>query len=293
MTELQQEVLPAETEEGAEDFIPQTDPVLVMKDLDHLPSTGLSSEELRNEIIKDYESIQTSYFGLCCKLYEAWKNNKFTSWGYGTWKEYLQGELGLKVAKANYLKKIWVNLGDKPELRDKLKPFGWDKVKELERVITLENADFWIEKAKHVSCEELKKEVKTHLKNMVPDDAKGMLEKEGEVRGTPIETQLHSHTFQFQYDSKGIVLSACEKVQNETGANSAESLALICADYMGSSPENPEGDRVEHVLAMIKKYEKHLPMKFIVLNTVTNELVHGAQTMTDLVKTALGTQQAS
>lgn len=289
---VHQEVLDSVPEYN-EDFVPETEPVLVLKDEDHLPETGLSSEELRSGILKDYESIHTSYFGLCCKLYEAWKKKRYESWGFGTWKQYLQEEMGLKVAKANYLKKMWMNLGDKPEIRDKLKPFGWDKVKELERVITSENVDYWIEKAKHVNCEELKKEVKNHLKNMVPDDAKGMMDKESEVRGTTIETQLHPHTFQFQYDSKGIVLSAVEKVQNETGSSASESLALICADYMGSAPENAEKDRIEHVLAMIKKYEKQLPMKFVVVETVTNELIHGAQTLTDLVKTALNTKQAS
>src|SRR6185295_12431876 len=116
MTDVHQEVLAAEVEEDTEDFVPQTQPVMVVQEAEDLPGTGLSSEELREGIKKTYTRVQTDYFDLACMLYEAFKESKYKSWGYETWKDYLQQELGFKVAKANYLKNIWRNLGDKPEI---------------------------------------------------------------------------------------------------------------------------------------------------------------------------------
>lgn len=268
--------------EVQDDFVPDTQPVMVVKDV--FKKTGLSSDELRRKNMDLVTNIKDNYLYLAQCLYESYVDNKFKSWGFDTFKEYAQKELGVRYGKASYLKNIWNHFGKDEDLLKKIESVGWDKMKELTRVVTPENAQEWVGKAQLLSCDDLKKEVKSALKALVPNDSQGMLDMEAKVRGTPAESQLFSQTFQFGYDSKGTVLSAIEKVQKETGASPSESLALICADYNGSASE---GDGIDAVLNMVRKYESLLGLRFVVLDSAKNQVVHGKDTLENLVRSAL------
>lgn len=280
MAKKKVEALDAEV--TTDDFIPETQPIMVVNE--SIRRTGLSSDELRKRILELVGNIRENYLELAQCLWETFEQQKNTSWGYSSFKEYAQKELGVKYGKANYLKNIWMHFGKDEELLDQVKSVGWDKMKELTKIVTQENVKEWVDKANLLSCDDLKKEVKSHLKNLVPNDSQGMMDMEGEVRGTPVETQLHSQTFQFSYDSKGTVLSALEKVQKETGSSASEALALICADYIGSADE---GTGTDAVLTMVRKYESLLGLRFVVLDPASNQLLHGKDTLETLVRTAL------
>lgn len=270
--------------EVMDDFVPEVSPVIVMKA--EKAQTGLSSEELRQRNLTICDDIKKNYLELAQCLEEVYIERKWESWGYGGFKEYVQKELGIKYGKANYLRNIWHHFGKNEELLGKIEQVGWDKMKELTKVATDENVVEWVDKAKLLSADDLKKEVKSHLKAMVPNNVQDALENEAKVRGTPVENQLSSQTFQFNYDSKLAVMTAIEKVQKETGISASESLALICSDYMGSAGEGT--DAVAHVLDMVKRYESVLSLKFVVLDVAENQLVHGKDTLEKMVREALG-----
>lgn len=264
------------------DFVPETQPVMVVQD--KFKKTGLSSDDLRRRNLELVTNIKDNYLELAQCLYESYTEEKWKSWGYGSFKEYAQKELGVRYGKASYLKNIWMHFGKDEELLKQVESVGWDKMKELTRCVTTENAREWVEKANLLSADDLKKEVKSYLKSMVPDDAKDALAMEAEVRGTTVEGQLHSLTLQLSYDDKLAVLSAAEKVQTETGASMSAALALICADYLGSAPE---GDGTEHALSAVRKYEALTGLRFVVLDPASNQLLHGKDVLESLVKSAL------
>lgn len=71
-------------------------------------------------------------------------------WGYRTYEEWIEEELGLHDKKARSLRRIWERVGVElvgldPDLRRRLLALGWTKVREVVRVLTLSNAQEWVE----------------------------------------------------------------------------------------------------------------------------------------------------
>jgi hypothetical protein len=267
--------------EDSQDFIPELEPILVVKN--EFKKTGYSSDELRQRNLILVTNIRDNYLELAQCLFESYVDEKWRSWGFASFKEYAQKELGIRYGKASYLKNIWLHFGKDEQLLRQMESVGWDKLKELTRVVTPENSAEWVGKANLLSADDLKKEVKTYLKSMVPDSAAGALGKESEVRGTPLESNLHPLTLQLTYDDKLALMTAAEKVQAQTGASLSAALGLICADYLGSS----ENQAIEQVLSAVKRYESLTSLRFVVLDQSGQSLLHGQDLLNDIVRKAI------
>ena len=75
----------------------------------------------------------------------------FVAWGFTTFEKYVNEELGFSIRKAQSLRLIWfrleVELKELDEgLRARLLKLGWTKVRELTRILSLENAAEWVAK---------------------------------------------------------------------------------------------------------------------------------------------------
>lgn len=115
------------------------------------------------------KTLDTGYMELAEILYRVYdtpidgdpKNPPiFTAWGYPTFAEYAEGELGMHRRKAERLRAIWyvleVKLDGLPaDLKCRIIKLGHSKVREVIRVLSVKNAQEWVEVAEKSSYNEV------------------------------------------------------------------------------------------------------------------------------------------
>jgi hypothetical protein len=154
---------------------------------------------------------------------------------------------------------------------------GWTKAKELVNVITTENAYEWISKAKNMSVEELTKDVRRYLKDLIPDDEKEALGKADEVEDTPAAETKKRVSFDFPYEDYLAVSKALDIVKtNEQGIGNGRALGLICRDFVATNPaDESEEPSVQWLVDFVKKYEALFGVQIVVMNTEERMIHHG------------------
>jgi hypothetical protein len=136
------------------------------------------ADKVRKEAKDLAGRVDTEYINLARLLYEIYdtpvggdeKNGPiWTQWGYKSFAEYVQEELGIHKKRAQRLKKIWERLeglrseGMDEGVRDRLVQLGFSKIRELVRVVTPKNAEKWVGKAEELSYPHLTKIIRDTL----------------------------------------------------------------------------------------------------------------------------------
>lgn len=278
--ENQAELLEAE-------FVPDTQPVVLDQ-----PEAKLNLDEIRKRTVQIKESINQNYTELCRNLWLIQKKQLFQNWGYPTFREYASKELDFKETKALYLASIWNSLSVNQDevVFKEVMALGWSKGKELARVVTRENLSHWLEKAKHVSVDGLVKEVRTFLKKKVPDDPQEALNLEGEVKGTPVEQELKTVTFSFNYEDYLTVSQVYDHVKSEDPhVTLPGSLAIACREYMANCLQSGK----EFALQMMGTYANRHGFEIVVIDKETQEIVSGAEVFNRILESAAKRVQES
>jgi hypothetical protein len=194
--------------------------------------------------------VETNYFKLGGVLKVINENSWFE--GYESFDIFVFERFGFQSRKARYLISIYTELVEKQIPWDKVGPLGWTKVKDLAvaGVLTPENVDEWVEKAKGLT----------------------VLELQNLLKGGNAETQTSSKTtddvtalkFKLKNDQLETVQSALNKAKAET-ATEFDNVALenICAGYLGGvigAPVSPPKDPVDAIRDLMKDlgYEQTL-----------------------------------
>ena len=270
------------------EFVPDMEPVFKMVD-DEL--SKLSASELKSQILDVKNAIESKQWELCKYLWYINKKRSYTP--HKTFNEYVEKELTFEKSKARYLVQIWERLyvaqSDKTVFH-KVIALGWTKAKELIHVVTAENVDAWVGKAKHISVEQLRKEVKNYLNSIAPvDDPKKVVEQSEQVEGTPAEHAMKELKFSFQYHDFVAVSEALDRVKSnyssQDGLSNGAALALICADYLATNPiEGQDGDSRKFLIDSMLKYEKLAGVEIIVLDTKAETVLCGSEHLEAVMK---------
>jgi len=81
----------------------------------------------------------------------------YRHWGYSTFADYVEKELGIHPKRAQRLRSVWYNLEVRlkdhitAEARERLVRLGFSKVREMVNVLTPENFEGWVEKGEELS----------------------------------------------------------------------------------------------------------------------------------------------
>jgi hypothetical protein len=142
---------------------------------------------------------------------------------YASFREFVEKEHGLHYRKATYLIEIYNRLGQSGVPWSKVKSIGWTKLKEIAKVLTVENVDEWVQIASNSNTLTLIDTVKAHLSKDAP---KG----EQEQASKTVTTK----TFKVHEDQKATIEAALAKARDQ-GKTSVDTVALelICMDYLG------------------------------------------------------------
>ena len=134
-------------------------PVAISGDSAPSPGSVEWSADLRARVKLKAQEIETGYLELG-ELLSLAANTRAGNvdgadpvfkahWGYDTYEKWVEIEVGIHERKARALRRIYERITDlhalDPVLRTRLLALGWTKVRELVRVLTLQNAAYWVD----------------------------------------------------------------------------------------------------------------------------------------------------
>lgn len=170
------------------------------------------------------EDIEFSYFQLGGILSVIQSNAWFTEDGFETFRDFVESEFGINYRKSMYLISIYNGLVQSGIPWTKVAPLGWTKVKELVGVITPENVDEWVAKAKGMTVLQLQQAIKEAAQTPGVDAPEGSESKVESV--TTFTIKMHE-------DQKEVILEALERAKKEANTeHNAVALEAICMSYL-------------------------------------------------------------
>lgn len=273
-------------------------------------------------------SIETTYMELAEILYTVYdtpidgdpKNGPiFKAWGYASFRDYAEQELGLHYKKAERLRLIWyrleVELADlDKKLKERLVRLGWSKVRELCRpgLLTMRNAEGWIERAESMNYQSVEASVRKVLDKIEDDEIEAAVRAQGdpvaksnrlsheksreELEEEAIEEsmglgkwgneggeRLFSKSFALYPDQLETVKTALKRAAELTDKNSpGHNLSLICLDFLSNNDFTRASE--EQKLRYVAKLEKLIGYKFVVVEPKTKEVLYGLSTLEKIAK---------
>lgn len=265
--------------------------------------------------------LEHGYLELAKILYDIYDRSEdgdsknpplFVTWGYKTFAEYVDQELGFAIRKAQRLRLIWFKLtvelhGLDSKVKKRLVALGWSKLRELVRVLTLKNATEWIDKAENMSFVQLEDAVRAYhdaekldkmqkaakaQKKAKADDEADIDDDEADIdlepneqAGPPVPDGKAFEWMHFKLDPEQFLLvhAAFERAAELTEQGTpgydkrSRNLELICHDFLGT--HTFEHDSVKNKLAFLARMESLLGLRLIILDADAEKLMFGYKSL--------------
>lgn len=231
----------------------------------------------RDEVIRLRRDVERSYFKIGGLLYKISREFWYKKWGYETFKDYVEQEVGFSVRKAQFLIGIWnwfvVQVGDKTVI-EKVAQLGWSKAAVLVGVVTKHNVDAWVEKGKQLTVAGLNAEARMVLENRPVEQAE-RAERKGFL--------LHND----QIDAVEEAINVACRIGNTD--KQGQALSLICTEFLAShlgdeAAKLRSGQDVaggirgikQRLITILKRFERALPIGFIVVDIENGEQIYAS-----------------
>ena len=173
---------------------------------------------------------------------------------YPTFRAYIEQEHGLEYRKATYWIAIYNALANSGVPWTKIKEVGWTKLKEIAKILTIENVDEWVDKAKAVNT--------LTLHDMVKKEG----EKGSDEGGSTGETEkVTTKTFKVHAGQKEVIEAAIKKAK-EASNTDVDTMALeyICQDYLaGSGAANSSLTPSQQLAKIVKSLDLEVVMHVV------------------------------
>lgn len=301
------------------------------------PGSKAWASRIRRRAKELVEGFDTGYMELSQILYEVWDTPAggdpnagpvYKDWGFDSFADYAEKELNLHRRKAERLRLIWYTLeislaGMDPALRDRLVHLGASKLRDLVRVLTLENAEAWCRRAEGCGypqlCADIRKSVRdaeiARLQKEVSASAAAQEAPEIVVSGggapsgegagfddgrddggpsvvrtstaCPLpdpEEELQFEHFSLYPAQRLNVKLALKKAGELCGSDKkSHQLDLICTDFLANNDIVPK-NVAENRVRFLARMERVFGVKLIALDEAGKEVVYGLGLLERLAK---------
>lgn len=249
-----------------------------------------------------YDGVPGGYRGLM--IGDGSKQNRtslFEKWGYKNFGEYCEQEVGLQKRTAENLRFAYYYFAVQQEMPesviDELVSIGRSKVYLLSGVANRDSIALWLEKAKELTFEELKKAIKSAKavsagrnvddeEGEMPDDAAAPSARPASAATSPVlQKPEELHTRQFgMYDSQLETWDAAmDRAQGLTGSEKiGHNLELICQDFLANNDFSKIKDKDRS--AYLAKMERRLGVLIIAVDPNSGKPIHGRDLLWRMIK---------
>lgn len=221
-------------------------------------SVRARQEQVRDLIENTKNRIETGYADLAQLLHEAWSGAYHIAWGYSTFNEYCDQELGMKPRKARYfvaiaeaVSKLGVNWNDVVHI-------GWRKLAALTPVLTSDNYNDWISRAEEHTVDQITEMVKRN--------------RSGEEIDSDSESpRVFSMQLRMNDDEHTVISEAIETAKRQIESEAVvPALEHICYQYMQQEGDGETRIDLDAHLTYIERTfgVKCAPVENIDLNTL-------------------------
>jgi len=259
-----------------------------------LPHTGEEVfADLREAVLRQRDAIDSARWNLAEALFRVNDDAVYLQWGYPSWETYIATEVGMTARTAHYLIAMYgyftVSLIEavsgmsesdpkrieaiekRNEIIGQIKELGWTKGKCLVGVLTLDNYEEWIEKAKSLSATELEGESKRAL-----NTSKGLSSTDVEV--------MKNASFRFAEDQLAVVEQAIEMASAQLESDKrGHVLSMICQDYVATNMAQSENGQSKSG-RYFDRLGTMFGVRLIAVHKETGKVVHGETLLKDLMK---------
>jgi hypothetical protein len=246
--------------------------------------------EILDEIRVVRHRMEEGYFQLAALLHKVWNGLLYQKWGFKTFDQFVEDELGFKKRKAQYLISIHQYVEKTitdDKVRAQLVEVGWTKVKELVGVIDDSNAEKWIENARKMNVLEVVEAAKEALRikagaNDAPTDTDDSGSGPKKPTGTVKRMSLGLYPEQKQN------LDAALQLAGEIAHSDKQGHLL---DLMATSFLATNVDRSTETL--FKHVERSMGVRLIAIDNETSKIVYGDETVDFMLKVLQAAEDAT
>jgi hypothetical protein len=244
---------------------------LAVTDTIEIDGKKVKDGAIRQMIIDGRKNIDEQFRNVAKLLFVVYERSLFTRWGFKNFEEYTNSDLGFSYRKANYLIKIWdwyTNHVSRQDVMDAIwQEIGWTKAKEMVGIITDDNADEWLEKARTMNAIELAETCRKYLKALQGGDGGG--ENTG-ANETPDKTLSFKLTpSQKANVDEAIALASKASSSEKKGHN----LDLICTNFIATNAESITRDAADFLGTVEKQYG----FQILAVRSSDGTVVHGRE----------------
>ncbi len=214
----------------------------------------------------------------------------YTAWGFRSFADYAERELGLHQKKAERLRLIWFKLEIElkdldPQLKERMVALGHSKVRELTRILTIRNAKDWVDRAEGLTYRQLFAAVQDEGRRLGLAQALSDAEKaeavadasEGETallpELAPVEERRRETFDLFPLQLANVRLALQKSMELGNTDKKGHALDLICTDFLATN--DIMGGDLDKRLRYVAKIERTLGLRLVAIDPEATEIVYG------------------
>ena len=269
-----------------------------------------AENKLREEARQIVKDIDDRYWDLGRVLYDVYdgvpggyraliqgdgshaaRDGLFRKWGYGSFGEYAEKEVGIRKRSAENLRYAywWFSISlDLPErVLDQVKSLGRSKVYLLSGFVTQETVTVWLDRAKELTFDELKLAVK-QAKAVAAGKAADVAELDPETKdddppALPKPEELH-HVSTSLYDGQFETFeSAMKRAKGLSGSEKiGHNLELICQDFLANNDFGATAKK--DTSSFLCKIERMLGVHIVAVDPSSGRAIYGGELLWKLVE---------
>jgi len=245
------------------------------------------------------KELDTGYMEMARLLYQVYdtpvdgdpKNRAwFREWGYATFGDWSEAELGIHQRQAERLKRVgWVLevelRGLDPRVKQEIIHLGFSKVRELVRVLTVKNAADWVARALECSYPELTHVIQKY--ESAQEQRRDELEAAGEDPDDHMDDDDEippAERFEFQHfklfePQLENVLAALQRASELTKSDKkGHNLDMICMDFLATN-DFLKADDPRAKARFVAKMERLLGVRLVMIDPDTNDVMYGLDSL--------------
>ena len=223
----------------------------------------------RRDVLSMRDKADEDYWALSVALSEVYEGDYYRSWGFDSWREYVEQEVDIHIRKAQFLVSLQAWFGKMtPNIRDWMKRMGWTKARMLMHVVTQENAMEWKERVEGKTVAE----IEAMLKAVREEDVDGE-DVDGNAEGAEHNEQSKTLTIKGMFPEMMDVWERASIHAAEVGETDkpGQMLNLICIDYLATN--TAISDKSDY----LRQIEKTLGIKIIALHPENDSIIFGSE----------------